>query len=221
MRLSRLGRGARIRIEYSDGRRIVLSKRQAEKMLRDERKELEDKKKEMVAHLKTQNVVTTAHEGTHQLIDASGLFPFMDDAPLWLNEGLATFIEASYRGRWVGVGTINKARLKTFKSAARGDGGMSLHPLEDMIQKPSLLKSGTRGSILVAYSEVWSLVYYLTKTRREDFVSYLDYIQKQPKQSFENEEARGRRNLKEFKRFFGEDIAAFEAEWIDYITNLH
>ena len=218
--LRRVRAGALITIVFSDGRKIVVTKKQAQKMLRENKDQLEKRRKEMIGLLKTQNVVTTAHEGTHQLMEASGLFPFMEDSPLWLNEGLATFIEASYRGRWVGVGTINEERLKTFKGALAGGGGRKLHPLEDLLSKEFLLNSGTRGSILVAYSEVWALVYYLTKTRREEFVAYLDYIQKAPKLPPMDERKRGRKHLEEFKKFFDDDVSAFEAEWIEYIRNL-
>jgi hypothetical protein len=218
--LRRVNAGARITIIFPDGRRIVVTKHQAERILRDNRDDLEKRKKEMIGFLKTQNVVTTAHEGTHQLMAATGLFPFMEDAPLWLNEGLATFIEASYRGRWVGVGTINQERLKVFKEAVEGAPGRTLHPLKDLLSRESLLTSGTRSSILVAYSEVWALVYYLTKTRRDEFVSYLDYVQKRGKRARQDERTRGEENLEEFKKFFDEDISAFEKEWIEYVRNL-
>jgi len=219
--LRKVRAGSLITIIFNDGKKIVVTKSQAQKMLRRNREQLKERKEEMIGFLKTQNVVTTAHEGTHQLMEASGLFPFMEDSPLWLNEGLATLIEASYKGRWVGVGTINKERLKTFKRALAGEGGMKLHPLEELLSHESLLTSGTKGGILVGYSEVWGLVYYLAKRRRENFVAYLDYIQKSPKLPPMNERRRGRKHLEEFKKYFAEDISAFEAAWIEYIRNLN
>lgn len=120
------------------------------------------------------NIATMVHEATHQLAYNCGLQTRFADNPMWVSEGMAIFFESpdfsSPRG-WRAVGrvnTVNLARWKRYVPGRRSDS------LRTLISDDSRFQSAATAES--AYAESWALTYFLLRTRRSEFVSYLDRL---------------------------------------------
>ncbi len=120
------------------------------------------------------NVATIIHEATHQLAYNCGLQRRFADNPMWVSEGLATFFESPDRrnpGRWRNIGRVNHVNL------ARWHNYLGHRPQESLA---TLLADDTRfrnsSTATAAYAECWALTYFLIKTRRKEYVEYLQML---------------------------------------------
>lgn len=158
-------------------------------------------------------VTTIIHEGTHQLMFNSGLQTRLADTPLWLNEGVAMFFEPPDRKSkqgWNGPGRVNYIRLNDLKNSVRAEDALV-----------SLVSDDQRflddqQTTLAAYAESWALTHFLINRKSKAFGQYLTFLStKQPQQPPEP----GQR-LADFKKFFGEDLAKLDKEFIAYVRRL-
>lgn len=122
------------------------------------------------------NVATIIHEATHQLAYNSGLQKRFADNPMWVSEGLAVFFEApdfnSPRG-WRTIGRTNIVNLQRFHRYLRNRPEDSLMTL---LSDDSRFRRG--ATTTDAYAEAWALNYFLLKTRRNEYVEYLQRLSK-------------------------------------------
>ncbi|MEM6980186.1 MAG: DUF1570 domain-containing protein [Planctomycetota bacterium] len=120
------------------------------------------------------NIATLIHEATHQLSYNCGLQTRFADNPMWLAEGLAMFFESpdfsNPRG-WRGIGRVNQVNLNRWQRYQRIRPADSLRTLiaDDQRFRDS-------ESAEAAYGEAWALTYFLLKTRRSDFLGYLETL---------------------------------------------
>ena len=140
-------------------------------------------------------VSTLVHEATHQLAFNGGLHRRLAPVPVWVSEGIATFFETpdvtSPRG-WRGVGEVNPPRLERFLAGH--------YP--GLIEKIIRSDEGFRDpdEALDCYAAAWAVTHHLVRTRKRDFVAYLDLLAgKQPLETDSPEQ-----RLREFREAFGE-----------------
>lgn len=103
-----------------------------------------------------------AHEGWHQYTQTV----FREPLPVWLEEGLATFMEGF---RWGEADPLpdflpwaNIERFDTLRAAA--DSGRSLRPLHEVLAaSPADLVRYAGDPALVWYSQVWALAHFLNE----------------------------------------------------------
>jgi len=161
------------------------------------------------------NVATVVHEATHQIAFNCGLHTRYADNPLWLTEGMAMYFEtpdAKNRSGWRTIGKLNPSRLRQFqKSLTDQDNRLSLESLiatDDRFQDPEVAAA--------AYAESWALSYFLIKTRRQQYATYLKSISAKGVLQFDTREQR----LAEFRAAFGDDVAALEQRFARYMKRV-
>ena len=120
------------------------------------------------------NVATIIHEATHQLAYNCTMQKRFADNPMWLSEGLAMFFESpdmsNPRG-WRGIGRVNRVNLLRWKKylAHRPQESLATLLADDM-------RFRNPASMEVSYGEAWALTYFLIKTKRKEYVKYLQKI---------------------------------------------
>lgn len=102
-------------------------------------------------------LAVAAHEGWHQYTQRT----FRDPLPVWLEEGLAAYMEGH---KWDGDCVVFQpwANIERFDRlrAAQADG--SLMPFPTLLESsPQELAARGDGSELTYYAQVWALVHYL------------------------------------------------------------
>ncbi len=109
---------------------------------------------------RTDTLAIAAHEGWHQYTQQT----FREPLPIWLEEGLATYMEGFVRHGselptflpWA-----NAERYETLRAAVRGQ---RLIPLDEILTKTpqSFLQQG-KNRLLVYYAQVWALTHFLNE----------------------------------------------------------
>jgi hypothetical protein len=97
---------------------------------------------------------TVRHEGFHQYLDQ-----VVEDAPIWLNEGLAVYFEnAAFRRGPSREIVLHPEHIETLT-----DGGVELLPVEALLElsPPEFYAEPERN-----YAEAWALVHYLLNSTR-------------------------------------------------------
>ena len=109
---------------------------------------------------RTDTLSITAHEGWHQYSQQT----FRQQLPVWLEEGIATYMEG-HLSRPDGIPKFrpwaNLERYHTLRDAVRED---RLIPLGDLLQRTpqSFLERG-RNKLLIYYAQVWALTHFLAE----------------------------------------------------------
>ncbi len=155
-------------------------------------------------------VATIVHEATHQLAYNGGLQIRLADNPLWLSEGIAMFFEtpdASSSKGWGAIGKVNTHNLRLF---AQFVPKRSADSLMTLISDDKRLRDATTAG--EAYPESWALTYFLMSTKSKQFVAYLKELAQQPPLG----EVPPRARIEQFKKHFGEDLAALDKELINF-----
>jgi tetratricopeptide (TPR) repeat protein len=95
------------------------------------------------------------HQGTIQFLKA-----FIANPPVWLREGLATYLEASVYDPKNGAVSFapNFLWLDTLKSILKGDGQPAPIPIADLLQ---LTREAAQAQLDVFYPEAWGFVAFL------------------------------------------------------------
>ncbi|MEP0062862.1 MAG: DUF1570 domain-containing protein [Rhodopirellula bahusiensis] len=153
------------------------------------------------------NIATIIHEATHQLAYNCGLQTRFADNPMWVSEGLAMFFESpdfsNPRG-WRGIGRVNAVNVGRFRRY------LSSRPADSLA---TLLSDDSRfrsvSTAEDAYGESWALTYFLLKTQRKEFVSYLQKLseskpldERTPRERIEDFESSMDMNLEQLDRKF-------------------
>jgi hypothetical protein len=160
------------------------------------------------------SVATVVHEAVHQLAFNTGLQVRYADNPMWVSEGLAMYFETpdfGSGGRWTSAGKVNPWRLKEFQQSV---GGRPADSLVTLIQNEDRFREAGQAS--GAYAESWVLVHYLATRRKEQWAAYVKGLRERPVLVFPTAEER----LAEFKRAFGEDLAALDRDVVRYAAGL-
>jgi hypothetical protein len=100
-----------------------------------------------------------AHEGWHQYTQRA----FRDPMPVWLDEGLASFMEGH---RWYGSDVIFRpwANLERFDQLRADAAGGTLLTLEELLATaPTEQLTIANGSPLTYYAQVWALIHFLNE----------------------------------------------------------
>ena len=160
-------------------------------------------------------IATIVHEATHQLAFNSGLQVRFADVPFWVSEGLAIYFETpnleSTKG-WRNIGGVNRVNLVNFrKYLPRRPAGS----LEQLLCDDKRFRNSSTSSD--AYAEAWALNYYLLQTKSETYVKYLAALAQQ-KPLIDVEPAE---RVKQFKQFFGEDLAAIESDFLRFMRTVN
>lgn len=108
---------------------------------------------------RTDTLFLTAHEGWHQYTQSV----FRESLPIWLEEGIATYMEGHRFDSEAGVATFmpwrNLERYGELRARARRGG---LIPLEELVDRSpqSFLENGS-NRLLTYYAQVWALTQFL------------------------------------------------------------
>ncbi len=153
-------------------------------------------------------VATVIHEATHQIAFNCGLEQRFADVPLWLNEGLAMYFEApdltSTKG-WRTLGEVNYPRLNRFREYLPTRPANSLLSL---IVDDKRLRDPRQS--LDAYAEAWALNYFLIRQHPKEYQAYLQMQSEKGPLVWDTPEER----LKQFRTYFGDNLAALDAEFL-------
>ncbi len=155
---------------------------------------------------------TVAHEGAHQVLANIGVQPRLSAWPLWLTEGFAEFCATPTRNKkgqikWDRPGGINPLHMATLREL---DDPLStrLHEQDPQGRAPARPTRMLDSESLVTkdrltptdYAQAWALTYYLTQSRKADFIRYLQAMGRMPPLEPRSPE----QHLAEFRRFFAE-----------------
>ncbi|MGH7129841.1 MAG: DUF1570 domain-containing protein, partial [Planctomycetaceae bacterium] len=160
------------------------------------------------------NVATIVHEATHQIAFNRGLHVRYADNPLWLSEGMAMYFETpdlTNRSGWRTVGQVNRGRLARFRDFARNR--RAADSLQTLIASDERFTNAETAAD--AYAEAWALSYFLIKTRRRQYVEYLNRIARKPRLVWDTPEER----WAEFQEVFG-DTQRLEQEFLRHAARL-
>ena len=159
-------------------------------------------------------VATIVHEATHQLAYNSGLQRRYADNPFWVSEGMAIFFETpdlkSTKG-WRTLGGVNRVNLFNFRkylSARPADSLQTLFLTDERFRDPEQAAD--------AYAEAWALNYFLLRTRKDQYVTFLQKLAAQSPLT----PADDARRLSEFKAVFGEDLQKLDTEFLRYMRRI-
>jgi hypothetical protein len=159
-------------------------------------------------------VATIVHEATHQLAFNSGLQVRYADIPFWVSEGIAIYFETpdltSSKG-WRTIGGVNRVNLTNFQKFIRTRPAGALETL--LADDKRFRDPATQAA---AYAEAWALTFFLLQTRKDDYVKYLQAMAEQTPLVEQTAEERVAR----FKKFFGDDLTALDAEFLRYMRSV-
>lgn len=159
-------------------------------------------------------VATIIHEATHQLAYNTGLQKRYADNPMWVSEGLAVFFESpdfsNPRG-WRSIGKVNTVNLARFRRYMPRRGSESL---------ATLLSDDNRfrqeASAADAYSEAWAMNYFLLRTKKKEYVQFLQKLSEGT--PFETRGPRERVEL--FEQIIGTDLATLDKQFLAYMSRV-
>lgn len=156
-------------------------------------------------------VATIVHEATHQLAFNSGLQTRFADIPFWVSEGIAIYFETpdlqSSKG-WRNIGGINRVNLFNFRKSLRD---RPPDALERLLSDDKRFRDPQTAS--AAYAEAWALNYFLLRKHEADYLKYLGELSQLSALVEEGTDFR----LTMFKKHFGNDLAALDAEFLRYM----
>ncbi len=159
-------------------------------------------------------VATIIHEATHQLAFNCGFHQRLADVPLWVSEGLAIYFETpdleSTRG-WRNIGGVHTLRLEHFQRYRKRRSPDSLQTLitdDDRFRHPDTAND--------AYAEAWALTYFVIRRYAKQYHEYLQVMADKPPLIYDSPDER----LEKFQRIFGDDLQAFDAEFLDYMDTV-
>lgn len=156
-------------------------------------------------------IATLVHEAVHQLSYNSGLQRRMADNPYWVSEGLATFFETpdgSAKG-WRnigGVNTVNLARFREYLPNRPADSLLTLVRDDARFRNPAEATS--------AYAEAWALNYFLLRTRRKEYLAFLDSLSNGPLMR----PVDPRERVQSLQKAIGVDLKMLDRQFLQYMN---
>lgn len=161
----------------------------------------------------SENADTIIHEATHQTAYNVGVHSRFGERPRWLVEGLAMMFEA--RGVWDNASLqqqkdrINRARLDNFRE------GSKTWPADWMTHLVAS-DSAFQRTPVSAYAAAWTLTFYLSETRPQEYTNYLARVAARP--AFSKYSPRER--LEDFTAAFGKDLTLLSAQLQRFVDEL-
>lgn len=156
-------------------------------------------------------VATLVHEATHQLAFNAGLHQRLAPIPVWVSEGIATYIEtpelATTRG-WRTIGGINRPRLNLIRRQ------FTPGLLDRIVTGDKPFRNPDEA--LSAYAHAWATVSYLAKQRRREFADYLLKLSEKPPLGADSAE----RRRQDFRAAFGCSPDELEQPLLRYLATL-
>jgi hypothetical protein len=174
-----------------------------------------------------------AHEGWHQYTQQT----FKHQLPIWLEEGVATYMEGYRYDRARALPgefspASNSERRRTLSSAARDD---ELIALDELLTKtPQAFLEQSKDSLLIYYAQVWALTRFLAESddgRYRDALALVledaahgrlvgrmassNYLPRRRGATMS-----GRVGPAVVQEYFNADLAAFETEYLAFIDEL-
>jgi hypothetical protein len=134
----------------------------------------------------------------------------MADNPYWVSEGLATYFETpdgSPHG-WRNIGGINRVNLGRFFRY------LPQRPPNSLL---TLIRDDARfkdpGQATAAYAEAWALNYFLLRTKREEYLAYLETLADGPLMR----EPDPRERVQAFQQAMGMDLGKLDRQFLKYV----
>ncbi len=157
---------------------------------------------------------TLQHEVAHQVLfnigfhnQRAGLQKGAN--PRWLAEGIAQLFEPVGDGNESGFGSVNKKSRDIFLILARRE---QLFPIKVFVADWNPF-----GAPGVAYPQSWALVHYLTRMKRDELVGYVTDLNARPPEF----ESTPEQEIALFEKHFGKVNEEWEADWKDWIEDVH
>ncbi len=163
-----------------------------------------------------------AHEGWHQYAQRT----LRTQLPLWLEEGIATWMEGHLRhpdGIPKFRAWANLERFDTLRDAVRAQ---RLISLPDLLEKPpqEFLEGGT-SRLLVYYAQVWALVHFLAEGEGGRYRTGLQQVlidaaqgQLAGKVAMGPRQGETRYGPAVVKTYFDQDLDGFAQRYSDFVT---
>ena len=171
-----------------------------------------------------------AHEGWHQYAQTT----FRRQLPVWLEEGIATYMEGYLTdpdGRVEFRPWANRERYRTLRHAVRTE---TLIGLDEVITRtPQSFLEVSKDQLLIYYSQVWALVHFLHEGRGEQYRPRLTQLltdaaqgRVAAKRSTGNESNEGRRRAGTrrsrlasmlVKQYFDAEFDTFEQQYTQFV----
>ncbi|MCS5629959.1 MAG: DUF1570 domain-containing protein [Pirellulaceae bacterium] len=164
--------------------------------------------------LAARTMATVIHEATHQLSYNSGLQTRLAPHPLWFSEGLAVFFEPPNLKTQAGyqpIGEVSPLHLATYRGASRVRKVMKL---EELVSHDRTFRNS--ATIRLAYAQSWALTYFLIRTRRGEFLTYLKTQGAKQSLSADTPELR----LRDFEEAFGGTMRELQREFQRYMQRV-
>lgn len=164
--------------------------------------------------LAARTMATVIHEATHQLSYNSGLQTRLAPHPLWFSEGLAVFFEPPNLKTQAGyqpIGEVSPLHLATYRGASRVRKVMKL---EELVSHDRTFRNS--ATIRLAYAQSWALTYFLIRTRRGEFLTYLKTQGAKQSLSVDTSELR----LRDFEEAFGSTMRELQREFQRYMQHV-
>jgi len=164
--------------------------------------------------LAARTMATVIHEATHQLSYNSGLQTRLAPHPLWFSEGLAVFFEPPHLKTQAGyqpIGAVSPLHLSTYRGASRVRKVMKL---EELVSHDRTFRNS--ATIRLAYAQSWALTYFLIRTRRGEFLTYLQTQGAKQSLSADTPELR----LRDFEEAFGGTMRELQREFQRYMQRV-
>jgi len=159
------------------------------------------------------NAETIIHEAVHQTAYNVGVHSRFAEQPRWLVEGLAMMFEAP--GVWNSASSklpsdrLNRERLAYFRGA--NETRSADWPTRLIVDDRAF-----QGDALKAYSEAWTLTFFLCETRPREYCAYLSRLA--ARKPFSEYPALER--LTDFTSQFGSDLEQLEAQLQGFVGKL-
>jgi hypothetical protein len=219
-----------LELEYSDGRRQKMTRREAEKEINETRRKLQELQSRQTSYVNRINRTVIQHETAHQVLYNTGLHVRGGSNPIWLVEGLACLFETPPGRSGTGLGAVDQLRLQDFRDAVAGTAaarrltaddylnaiaaGRIVSPRE-LITNPALLHEPGPDRA-THYAATWALTMYLQRAHGQKLADYLQALsRRQPGQPVTAEE-----ELALFERHFGPPDETFVRRLGGFILNL-
>ncbi|MFG0257119.1 MAG: DUF1570 domain-containing protein [Phycisphaerales bacterium JB043] len=168
-----------------------------------------------------------AHEGWHQYVQRS----FDDPLPVWLNEGVACYMEGF---RWAGDHPVFRpwANVERFDQLRAAIASGELMTLEQLLSAtPQELGQYVGTRVLTYYAQVWALVHFLHEGDNEAYSGVLRQLLQDAASGnmtrvlqlyLDDEVVRMRASVGDavFRAYFGEDLDEISARYEAFVRTI-
>jgi hypothetical protein len=131
-------------------------------------------------------LAAVSHDGTRQLLYASGLLPRGVAAPEWAQFGLGSFFETPVGSPWMSPGAPSFVYLPVFKEMVKRKRleKSDVDTLRKVVTNSYFRfaeRAKTEGSKQKAESTAWALTYYLAQKRLDGLLRFYQELAKMPR----------------------------------------